>query len=427
MDSGLTAYREALDALFARTGATSKFGLQRTLDFLELLGNPHDRLKTFHVAGTNGKGSVVATLYALLRSKGLRTGRYTSPHLIDFRERVVVNDEMIDESYVVDFLARWSPRAHEMGATFFEITTAMAFDYFVKQKVDVAVIETGLGGRLDSTNVIHPVASGVTSISIDHTEFLGNTEAEISREKAGIFKPGVPSVIGKMSTDARIAIYQTAAAAGVAAVIDATRLFKTHDVHVRRTGTWFTIEQGTESMQMRTGLIGGAQADNAAVALAMLRAAGSPWSVTLGEASAVLPSVRLPGRFQILGKYVLDVAHNPDGMRSLTSTLSNLDVERPIVAVLGILADKDWRQMMKILSRSVDEIVLVAPPTAPRARAWSVEEAYEFAVSERINARIERDFAQAVTAAAENAATAVITGSFHTVGDALEVLGEKAI
>jgi dihydrofolate synthase/folylpolyglutamate synthase len=427
VDSGLTAYRDALDALFARTGATSKFGLQRTRDFLELLGNPHEKLRTFHVAGTNGKGSVVATLYALLRSKGLKTGRYTSPHLIDFRERIVVNDAMIDEMFVVDFLAKWSPRGEEMGATFFEITTAMAFDYFAKQRVDAAVIETGLGGRLDSTNVIHPVASGITSISIDHTEYLGHTEAEISREKAGIFKPGVPSVIGKMSTDARIAVYQTAAEAGVAAVIDATRLFKTRDVHVRRTGTWFTVEQGKESVQMRTGLIGGAQADNAAVALAMLRAAGPPWSVTLEEASAVLPTVHLPGRFQILGKYVLDVAHNPDGMKSLTSTLSHLSMDRPIVAVLGILSDKDWRQMMTILSQAVDEIVLVAPPTAPVSRAWSVEEAYSYAVERGIKARIERDFPRAVTDAAENARTAVITGSFHTVGDALEVLGEKAI
>ena len=426
MDSGLTAYRDALDALFARTGATSKFGLQRTLDFLDLLGNPHEKLKTFHVAGTNGKGSVVATLYALLRSKGLRTGRYTSPHLIDFRERVVVNDQAIDEKYVVSFLANWSRHAEAMGATFFEITTAMAFAYFVEQKVDVAVIETGLGGRLDSTNVIHPLASGITSISIDHTEFLGNTEAEISREKAGIFKPQIPSVIGRMSTDARIAIYQAAADAGVDAVIDATRLYKTSDVFVRRTGTWFTVEHGTESMQMRTALIGGAQADNAAVALAMLRAAQAPWSVTLEEASAVLPTVRLPGRFQILGKYVLDVAHNPDGMKSLTSTLFQLNMDRPIVAILGILSDKDWRQMMTILAKSVDEIVLVAPPTAPPSRAWNIDEAHNYALEQGINARIERDFPRAVTGLAENAGTPVITGSFHTVGDALEVLGEKA-
>ncbi len=427
MDSGLTTYRQALDALFARTGATSKFGLQRTLDFLQLLGNPHERLKTFHVAGTNGKGSVVATLYALLRSKGLRTGRYMSPHLIDFRERIVVDDTMVDEKYVVDFLAKWSQRAEEMGATFFEITTAMAFDYFVHSNVDVAVIETGLGGRLDSTNVITPVASAITSIAIDHTEFLGNTETEIAREKAGIFKPGVPSVIGELSTDARIAVYQTAAKAGVAAVIDATRLYRTSGIFVRRTGTWFTVEHAGESVQMHTSLIGTAQARNAAVALAVLRSAQAPWSVSLEEASKVLPEVRLPGRCQILGKYLLDVAHNPDGMRSLVGTILQLDLEKPIVAILGILSDKDWRQMMGVLSQAVDEIVLVTPPTAPASRAWKVEEAAQYARDNKINARIERNFATAVTSAPAAAGTVAITGSFHTVGDALEVLGEKAI
>ncbi|MEO7367910.1 MAG: Mur ligase family protein, partial [Gemmatimonadaceae bacterium] len=273
MDRGLTAYREALDALFARTGATSKFGLQRTRDLLQLIGNPHERLKTFHVAGTNGKGSVVATLYALLRSKGLRVGRYTSPHLIDFRERIVVDDEMVDEAYVVEFLEKWSPQAEAMGATFFEITTAMAFDYFARSQVDVAVIETGLGGRLDSTNVINPIASGITSISIDHTEFLGNTIESIAKEKAGIFKPNTPSVIGPMSVEARNAIDKTGAEAGVAAVIDATGLYRTREVHLRKTGTLFTMQHGEESVQMRTSLIGAAQAGNVAVALAMLKAA----------------------------------------------------------------------------------------------------------------------------------------------------------
>ena len=427
MDRGLTPYRDALDALFARTGATSKFGLQRTLDFLEILGNPHHKLKTFHVAGTNGKGSVVATLYALLRSKGLKTGRYTSPHLIDFRERIVVDDQMVDEQYVVDFLAKWSPQAESMGATFFEITTAMAFDYFARQNVDVAVIETGLGGRLDSTNVIVPVASGITSIAIDHTEYLGDTEEQIAREKAGIFKRGVPSVIGQMSTDARVAIYKAAADAGVGAVIDATRLYRTHDVVLRPTGTWFSVEHSGEIVQMRTALIGSAQADNAAVALAMLRAAQGAWSTTLTEASLVLPKVRLPGRFQILGKYVLDVAHNPDGMKSLVSTVAQLKLESPRIAVFGVLADKDWRKMLTLLSSVVDQVVLVAPPTAPASRAWNLEEALRFAYDNSINARIESDFVEAIRDAGATAETVIVTGSFHTVGDALVVLGENGV
>ena len=182
MDSGLTTYRAALDALFARTGSTSKFGLERTVAFLEAIGNPHERFPSFHVAGTNGKGSVVATLSALLESKKLRVGRYMSPHLVDFRERIVVDREPVSEEYVVQFLDRWEPIAQHIGATFFEITTAMAFHYFAIREVDVAVIETGLGGRLDSTNVILPLVSGITSIGLDHQEYLGTTEAAIARE-----------------------------------------------------------------------------------------------------------------------------------------------------------------------------------------------------------------------------------------------------
>jgi folylpolyglutamate synthase/dihydrofolate synthase len=303
----------------------------------------------------------------------------------------------------------------------------MAFDYFAKSGVDVAVIETGLGGRLDSTNVIVPLASGVTSIAIDHTEYLGNTEEEIAREKAGIFKPGVPSVIGSMSTNARIEIYKTAAEAGVAAVIDASRLYRTTDVVVRPSGTWFTMHQAAESVQMRTSLIGAAQAENASVALAMLRAATAPWSVSLDEASHFLPTVKLPGRFQRTGKYILDVAHNPDGMKLLVSSLESIKPDGPLVAVLGVLSDKDWRSMMTVLSRAVDEIILVAPPTVPGNRAWNPAEALAFARANAIKARVDTHFSDAITSAPDSAGTVVVTGSFHTVGDALMVLGESAV
>ncbi|MEO8575650.1 MAG: folylpolyglutamate synthase/dihydrofolate synthase family protein [Gemmatimonadales bacterium] len=422
MDSGLKSYRAALDELFARTGSTSKFGLERTFAFLELLGNPHEKIKTFHVAGTNGKGSVVATLYALLRSKNLSVGRYMSPHLIDFRERIVIDDAMVDEKYVVDFLERWSPQAEELGATFFEITTAMAFDFFASRNVDIAVIETGLGGRLDSTNVIKPIVAGITSIAIEHTAYLGKTEGEIAREKAGIFKPGIPSVIGDMSTNARVAIYESAAEHGVAAVVDSTRLFKTTDVRVAAHGTSFTIRQGGESARLTTGLVGAAQASNAAVALAMLRSAGAPWSVSLEEAAQVLPSVLLPGRFQLRGNYILDVAHNPDGVRSLVATLKQVKPAEPLTVVVGVLKDKDWRQMLSLLGEVADRIVLVEPPSAPADRAWDVNEAHAFAGTVKIAASIGSNFAQTVTDAGASSGTAIITGSFHTVGDALQVI-----
>ena len=423
MDSGLTAYREALDALFARTGSTSKYGLDRTFTFLDALGDPHERIRTIHVAGTNGKGSVVAILYALLRAKGLSVGMYTSPHLIDFGERIVVDDEQIDEDYVATFLKRWESTADRIGATFFEITTAMAFHYFATRAVDVAVIETGLGGRLDATNVIHPVVSGITSISIDHAEYLGSTEHEIASEKAGIFKPDVPSVIGEMSTEARVAIYRTARNAGAASVIEASRLYRTSDVEVSARGTTFKVEHSGESRRLLSGMVGEAQARNTAVALAMLHAAGAEWAVTLDAAAEVLPSVRLAGRFQLLGRYIFDVAHNPDGMRLLAATLDSVSPPGPVVAVFGVLADKDWMQMMSLLAPHVDKLLLVAAPTAPRERAWNLDAALAYARAEDIDAEIAPNFEEAVRA---EAGTVLVTGSFHTVGDALAILGETA-
>jgi len=176
VDSGLTSYKSELDRLFARTGSTANFGLERTRALLSLVGNPHERITCIHVAGTNGKGSVVATLETLLREKGdLRIGRYTSPHLVDFRERIAVDGEEISEEEVLLFLRRWEGDGERLGATFFEITTALALDHFAARNVDVAIIETGLGGRLDSTNVITPIVAGVTSIGIDHIEYLGRS------------------------------------------------------------------------------------------------------------------------------------------------------------------------------------------------------------------------------------------------------------
>ena len=274
MDRGLTGYGKALESLFSRTGATSKYGLERTIGFLASIGNPHDRIRTFHVAGTNGKGSVVALLYALLRDKGLSVGRYTSPHLVDFRERIVVDDVPVTEEYIISFLDRWQGEAERVGATFFEITTAMAFQHFADRQVDVAVIETGLGGRLDATNVIRPIVAGITSISIDHTEYLGTTEEQIAREKAGIFKPGVQSVIGSMSLNAWAAIVEASTKAGVETVIDATRVYRTRDVTVALDSTSFTMTHDGAERRLSSGLIGSAQAGNAAVAMTMLDAAG---------------------------------------------------------------------------------------------------------------------------------------------------------
>jgi dihydrofolate synthase/folylpolyglutamate synthase len=426
VDSGLTSYKAAVDALFARTGSTAKFGLERTSRFLEILDDPHKRFDSFHVAGTNGKGSVVITLYELLRSKGLRVGRYMSPHLIDFRERIVVDGEAISEAYVVDFLERCAADAEGMGATFFEITTAMAFHYFAEKNVDVAVIETGLGGRLDSTNVITPVVAGITSIGLDHQEFLGDSLASIAREKAGIFKPGVPAVVGPVQDPAaRTALTDVALKSGAPLIKAHDRYNATFD-EITYDGTTFTVKHDGESRAMTTGLIGPKQIGNTCTALTMLEAAGSRYAGSLDEAARVLPRVKLPGRFQRVGNIIFDVAHNPDGIAGTLKTFEFIGHPERLTVILGVLADKDWRGMISELSQ-VDEIITVLPPTAPRTRVWDPVAAAKFAVEKGFKASAEPDFKKAIRNAANTPGLVLITGSFHTVGDAMVITGEKTL
>jgi dihydrofolate synthase/folylpolyglutamate synthase len=415
----LTTYRDALAFLFARTTGGSKFGLERTEALLQSLGDPHRRLQCFHVAGTNGKGSVCATLEALLRHRGLRVGKYTSPHLVDFRERFLVNGAAVSEDFVIDFIERWTPEVERLGATFFEATTAMAFLYFAQAAVDVAVIETGLGGRLDSTNVVRPLVAGVTSIGIDHVEYLGATREEIAFEKAGIFKPGTPAGIGE--PDPRIAalLVGYAGAFGATPILSVWRDAPPHEVHVDERGTSFTLALDGDVAHLRTPLAGEHQASNTALALAMLQLAGSTYYGGLAAAAPGLATVRLPGRFQREGRFVFDVAHNPDGARVLAGTLSRVRAPRPVAALLTVLTDKDWRGVMRALATAVDVFVLTSAPTAPASRAWRVDEALSFARENGWEAVLEADFDAAIACASRLGATVLVTGSFHTVGDAM--------
>jgi dihydrofolate synthase/folylpolyglutamate synthase len=415
----LSGYRAALDYLFERTTGGSRFGLERTAALLAALGEPHHRLQIFHVAGTNGKGSVCATLEAVLRHRGFRVGKYTSPHLVDFRERFLIDGRAVDEAYVVDFIDRWTPEVERTGATFFEATTAMAFDWFAREQVDVAVIETGLGGRLDSTNVVRPVVAGVTAIGIDHVEYLGTTRESIAFEKAGIFKPGAPAVIGEPDPAIAELLEQHAIQHGAVPIASVWRDAPPSSINVSGAGTSFDVTLGSERRRLQTPLAGAHQASNAMVALLMLRTAGEPWVVTLEEAAPALARVRLPGRFHREGRFIFDVAHNPQGAAVLAATVKAVGEPRPIAALLTVLTDKDWRGVMAALAPVVDVFVLTSAPTAPASRAWNVDEAMAYATSRGWDAVLHRDFDQAISAASSLAATVLVTGSFHTVGDAM--------
>jgi len=422
VDVALKTYKDALDYLFARTTGSFKFGLERTIALLDALGSPHQRFPSIHIAGTNGKGSSVATAEALLAGRGLRVAKYTSPHLVSFRERIVADGAPIPSDVVLEFVQRYTPLVEQLGATFFEATTAMAFDHFARSEIDVAVIEAGLGGRLDSTNVITPLVAGVTSIGFDHVEYLGNTLEAIASEKAGIFKPGIPAVVGEQDAGIRAFLAERASERGATPVRVAAQESGVADVVVEDGGTRFTMSLGSDRRRLSTPLAGRHQASNVAFTLVLLDAAGPPYAASLEDAARLLPNVRIPGRFEHVGRFIFDVAHNAAGAAVLAETIRSVDPPRPLTALVSVLRDKEWRQMLRELTPIVDHFVLSTAPTAPASRVWSLQEALAFAVGEGWSAEAVEDFDAAIDRAQADAATTLITGSFHTVGDAMSRL-----
>jgi len=422
VDDLLKSYGAAIEALFARTTSGIKPGLGRTEALLEKLGSPHRELAAVHVAGTNGKGSVVATAEALLRWKGFKVGRYTSPHLIDFRERITVDGKPISEEAVLDFLQRWIPEAERIGATFFELTTAMAFDWFVKQGVDIAVVETGLGGRLDSTNVLTPRVATVTSIGLDHTDLLGETLESIAREKAGIFKAGIPAVIGEQSPPIRALLETYAREVGTRPIVAIDEARTIRNVKLSSRGTTYTPHERTPRERITTPLIGAHQARNTALGLVTVALLGEEYVFPPSEISNALSSVFLPGRFQLLERVIFDVAHNPAGARTIAATMRALNPPKPRTALIAVLADKDWRGIIRELAPVVDRFIFTNAPSAPAERRWNPAEAQTFTKAEGLAADLEPDLDAALERGKSDSETLLITGSFHTVGDAMSRL-----
>jgi dihydrofolate synthase/folylpolyglutamate synthase len=413
-------YKQALDYLFARTTGGFKFGLERTVQLLEHLGNPHRAYPSIHVAGTNGKGSSVATMATVLTGNGRRVATYTSPHLVDFRERMIVDGVPIPPADVVDFIERHVPVIEEIGASFFEATTAMAFEYFARAGAEIAVIEAGLGGRLDSTNVLAPRVAGVTSIGFDHTEYLGSTLDEIAMEKAGIFKPNAAAVIGERDHRIRALLAARAHELGATTVRVVSDELQLDRVSVDDAGTLCELRWKGDEITLRTPLAGEHQASNLAFSLVALDAAGELGPIDALQTS--LRDVRIPGRFQRIGRFVFDVAHNPAGAEVLAQTLSAVSPPQPVTVVLCVLRDKDWREMIRTLARVASDFIVTMAPTAPASRAWDLDEAAAFVRELGVAVEPIPDFSEALSRANTRGGTVLITGSFHTVGDAMSML-----
>ena len=409
-------YEEALAFLFPRT-TTIKFGLGTTEALLERLGRPDRVLPTIHIGGTNGKGSVVALVAAALQAAGVRAGTYTSPHLVSFRERIRVNGVPISEAAVATWASELEETVLAHDATFFEAATAIAFADLAARGAEVGVIEVGLGGRLDSTNVVRPLVSAVTKIELDHMKYLGDTLEAIACEKAWIAKPGAPFVVGETRPDI-LDVMQAEAQAAVAAG------------DPRVAVDWRPVPPD-ELWTGPLGLSGPHQRRNAAVAAAVLEALPAQWRPTAAQVAEGFAAARVPGRLDRHGKWLFDVAHNPDGMRALVVAMQRTPPPGPIHGIVSILGDKEWPEMLVQLDEVIDLGVLTVAPSAD-TRKWDLEWLRRWLQDPgRPPAKAEwvlmPDFDEALATAEFGAGTVLVTGSFHTVGDVMAARGLSPI
>jgi dihydrofolate synthase / folylpolyglutamate synthase len=403
-------YREAVQFLTDLQLFGSNFGLERAFKLAELAGSPQQQLRFIHVAGTNGKGSVCAMLESIYRAHGLRVGLYTSPHLVTFRERIQVNRSLISEADVARLASdvqKWLPHFSAERPTFFEAATVMALRYFAEQRCDLVIWETGLGGRLDATNIVTPVASVITNVQFDHEKWLGPTLADIAREKAGIIKPGVPVITAVDDFQALSVLARTAAEnrAPLTVVSPETLGFYAHLIGA-------------------CALHGPHQQVNAAVALATVDALRRHWPVTEEECRTGLGNVSWHGRFQRLQRgrqeIIIDGAHNPDGAAALVGTVRHSFEGEPLTVIAGILEDKNWQAVIDLLASVATELVLV-PVNTPRT--CQPETLREFVAQRRPELKVRAEPSlETALASVQSAPRVIIAGSLYLIGEALERL-----
>lgn len=401
-------YAEAIRFLQDLQWFGAKLGLENTIRLAERAGNPHHELRFIHVAGTNGKGSTCAFLENIYRASGRRTGLFTSPHLVRFGERIQVDRSLIPEPEIIRLVAlaqEWC-RDFPTGShpTFFEVVTVVALRYFAEQRCEIVIWETGMGGRLDATNIVTPVASVITSIALDHQQWLGETIEEIAREKAGIIKPGVPVITAAQS------------GAGLEVLVAVAE----------RERAPLTIVTRNDTISLQPSLRGEHQKLNAATALATVRVLSKALPVSPEHIARGLSTAEWAGRLQVVerpnGQIILmDGAHNLAGIQALRAELDASFTGIAPTIVFGVLHDKKWREMLSLITRNAAALLLTPLKST---RSLRREDVIPFCrkLDPALPVRICDSVASALRAAAD-APLLIVTGSLYLVGEALEALG----
>lgn len=406
-----------------------KLGLDRMENLLNRLGRPEKRFKSIHIAGTNGKGSTAAMIASMLQAAGYNTGLYTSPHLIDMRERIQIRGVMISKKHVLKILNRIKPHIENTEASFFEALTALAFYYFAENQVDLAVVETGLGGRLDATNTLAPVVTIITEIGLDHTKILGKTLHPIAAEKAGIFKPGVHCIIGSKNPSVNT-FFRTRAEIAGCPIQFAQESAQIRHIRLTEKGTWTDITvHGTYYHQLYLRLLGKHQTDNLATALVcidLLRSMG--WHISENAVRKGLNRVYWPARLDLLQvqpKILLDSAHNPLGARRLIKAIKTVFQYHRLILIFGVLADKNYKTMLAGLIPLADVVIFTQPLSD---RALQPEKLKPLATGHHKKCLIEPDIKKAWQLALKRAAPEDMicgTGSIYFVGELLRLWKQK--
>lgn len=421
-------YTDTLKFLYAQKSLGIRPGLQAVRDLLGRLGNPHEKFKSVLIGGTNGKGSVSAYLHSILVESGYKAGLCTSPHFLDFRERIRLNRDMVPEEEVVEAVEKVRTVSTDIRPTFFELSTVLAMLYFAKAKVDIAVMEVGMGGRWDATNVLDPAISILTPIDFDHTDFLGDSLEKIAGEKAGIIREGGLLLTSEQGTEA-LEILRKTCAERKAEIWEISRIFDAEVFSMNLTGSMFNLTFNNRRLDgIKIPLAGSHQIKNAALSIAAaerLRGIGFTGITDQGILSGLEKTV-WRGRLETVSaapKVVLDVAHNPAAARVLVSELRELFEFSKLIFVVGIMANKDIPLIINELAKVSDEAIAVCPNTE---RASEPEKIVNCFQERGINAVEIRNVGEAILEAKKRAGKdglVCVTGSFFTVAEAYLALG----
>lgn len=419
----LMDYKEALDYLYGLQHHGIKLGLSNILSLMDILRGPHQAFKSIHIAGTNGKGSTAAMISFILQAAGLRVGLYTSPHLVSFTERIKVNGVPIPEERVIDLVMTLKsklPTLNSLSPTFFEFTTALAFQYLKEEEIDIAVIEVGMGGRLDATNVIIPMVSAITNIGYDHQEFLGNTLSEIAREKAGIIKEGVPVITADQERDALKVIEDVSKENGAKLYIYGED-FRADPRLQTQVFDYYGLEYILRALEL--SLLGSHQIVNASLAIATCEVLNPRIEIDEEAIRKGLKETIWEGRLEVALEnptILLDGAHNENAARCLKRALKEIFLHEHdrLFLIIGIMKDKDIRGILKALAPLAHEVIVTRPDSERAAPASLL-----LSEAERFNPRVKviERVSDALMAAKEKASSSdliCVTGSLYTVGEA---------